>query len=136
MRKGIAYHDGYKYQLAENYTIQTPLRPERVVSSQFILLTTDGRLFILGGYAWDGPSGPVSDVKEFMRASLVHDALYQLMREGLLPQSAKPIADELMKQLCLEDGMAYPLAEIAYQGVEHFGYSSCAKQTRPLLTAP
>jgi hypothetical protein len=34
------------------------------------------------GYAWNGPSGPTLDTRNFMRGSLVHDALYQLMREG------------------------------------------------------
>ena len=32
-------------------------------------------------YAWDGPSGPTIDTSNSMRASLVHDVLYQAMRE-------------------------------------------------------
>lgn len=132
----IKYRDGYSYQLVEDYTVQTVIHPQQDIRSDFILLSTKGELAIKKGYAWDGPSGPVLDVPEFMRASLVHDALYQLMREGLLPESAKEFADGEMKRICLEAGMDYTLAEIAYKGVEYFGYSSCQKQEREILTAP
>lgn len=136
VKNSIHYRDGYKYQLAADYEVITDLRPDKVIISNFLMLQPDGLLFIMAGYAFDGPSGPVIDVKEFMRASLVHDALYQLMREGKLPQRFKPMADQEMMKICIQDGMSYPLARIAYEGVEHFGYSSCEKQERKLLTAP
>jgi|SRR6185369_17069673 len=132
----IKYCEGYKYQLVEDYTVQIVIHPQQDISSEFILLSTKGELTIEKGYAWDGPSGPVLDIPSFMRASLVHDALYQLMREGLLPESAKEFADGEMKRICLESGMDYSLAEIAYKGVEFFGYSSCQKQEREILIAP
>lgn len=135
-REHIHYRDGYKYVLDLTYTVQTSVCPEYSIVTTFLDLFADGVLTIKAGYAWDGPSGPVLDIKEFMRASLVHDALYQLMREGHIPVSCKAHADEEMKRICLEDGMAYPLAEIAFQGVDHFGYSSCQRQEKKVLTAP
>lgn len=134
--KKIFYRDGYKYQLAANYSIGTDIKPAVAVVSDFLALNTDGNLIICAGYAWDGPSGPVIDIDSFMRASLVHDALYRLMREGGLPQSYKLQADKLMRKICLEDGMAHSLVEIAYQGVEHFGYSSCKRQAPDIKSAP
>ena len=84
----ISYKKGYKYQLVEAYTVKISIRPKKSVASpsEFIVLTADGLLTINKGYAWDGPSGPALDTCNFMRGSLVHDALYQLMREKLLDQ--------------------------------------------------
>jgi hypothetical protein len=101
----ICYRDGYKYQLAAEYRVQTTLRPPWVVKSDFLLLKPDGLLVIRKGYAWDGPSGPTIDTRSSMRGSLVHDALYQMIREGLLPATARLRADEELRRLCIEDGM-------------------------------
>jgi hypothetical protein len=38
-----------------------------------------------------------------MRASLAHDALYQLMREGKLDQSYRIPADEVLRTIMLAD---------------------------------
>ena len=70
----------YKFSLAQDFPLQLELRPETEIVTPFIVLTMDGLLTINKGYAWDGPSGPTIDTKSFMRGSLVHDALYQLMR--------------------------------------------------------
>lgn len=68
-------------------------------------LYSDGRLVIAKDYAWDGPSGPTINSESSMRGSLVHDALYQLIREGLLPASLKPTCDWELAEICIEDGM-------------------------------
>jgi len=136
VKQRIYYCAGYKYQLATDYETLISIKPGADIVSDFIILDTVGNLTIRTGYAWDGPSGPCLDIPSFMRASLVHDALYQLMREGSLPQSAKEQADKEMRRICKQDGMTSVLAEVAYQGVDHFGYSSCEKQEREVLTAP
>ena len=74
----------YKYQLMKKgYTCQVNIR-KISAKTAFIQLTAKGKLTIKRGYAWDGPSGPTIDTKTFMRGSLVHDALYQLMRLKVL----------------------------------------------------
>ena len=88
----IKYRSGYKYWLAEEYQVKVSIIPENNVpkdktTKSFIELTTDGVLTIKKGYAWDGPSGPTLDTKNSMRASLFHDALYQLMRENHIPRN-------------------------------------------------
>lgn len=96
----------YKYQLMrKGYTCQISIR-KKSIKTDFIQLTTKGKLTIKRGYAWDGPSGPTIDTKTFMRGSLVHDALYQLMRLKHLDYTKhRRQADDLLKRHCLQDGM-------------------------------
>lgn len=133
----IAYKSGYKYQLKEVYVAKTGLIPNKAINTDYIGLDVDGTLTIAAGYAWDGPSGPTIDTPSFMRGSLEHDAFYQLMRLGLLPQSYRIFADQRLREACLEDGMWPIRAWWVYQAVREFGESSARYGTeRPLLFAP
>jgi hypothetical protein len=136
--KCIVYRGGYKYQLKKNYSVDIPLMPELEIVSQFIGLSEAGFLSIKSGYAWDGPSGPTFDTQNFMRASLVHDALYQLMREGHLSDTTYRIeADRLLQKHCKEDGMSSFRAWWVYQGVRFGGGPSADPENkRPLKHAP
>lgn len=128
--------DGYKYQLVESYSINTGIIPDIAINTPFISLDTNGYLTIRQGYAWDGPSGPTFDTKNFMRGSLVHDALYQLMRRGYLNiDTNRNKADRLLKHICKEDGMSSLRAWWVYQGVHAFGKSAASKP-RKQSTAP
>jgi len=79
----------YKYNLYSNVEYDTGLEVENAKDLGLLGITSDGMLKIKTGYSWDGPSWPAIDTKNFMQGSLIHDALYQLMRELVLPQSAK-----------------------------------------------
>lgn len=74
MSESIKYRDGYKYQLSEDYQTVIEIKPVEFILTEYIRLDIDGTLSIKEGYAWDGPSGPTVDTKNFMRGSLVHDA--------------------------------------------------------------
>jgi hypothetical protein len=104
-RKGICYKSGFKYQLVDDYEDILPIKPKDPIATPYVVLNSSGYLKIRSGYAWDGPSGPTVDSKNFMRGSLVHDVLYELMRKDLLPRTMKGPADELLKAMCKEDGM-------------------------------
>ena len=117
----IAYRAGYKYQLVRDYQIQTAILPQKEASTRFADINPDGLLCIQAGYAWDGPSGPVPDIPATMRGSLVHDALYELMRVGGLDRGFKDAADHLLCRLCIEDGLPHFCAQVIYEGVEWFG---------------
>ena len=65
--------------------------------------------------------GPTIDTSNSKRASLVHDALYQLMREGILGRDRRKDADDLLLRICLADGMAYLRAGWIYWAVRLFG---------------
>jgi hypothetical protein len=112
----------YKYQLRADYAQRIDLTPPATIAHPFVRFAGDGTLTLRTGYAWDGPSGPARDTPDFMRASLVHDALYQLMRLGLLDHVAyRHQADTLLRKLCLEDGMSPWRAGLAYHAVRLFG---------------
>lgn len=110
----------YKYQLVDPYSLNIGLSGY-TVDLKFLKLSTSGRLTIEADYAWDGPSGPTCDTPDFMRGSLVHDALYQLLRLDKLPSPYKAFADLLLKKICLEDGMCKYRAAYVYLTVRLFG---------------
>ena len=104
----IRYRSGYKYQLAENYSVFTGILHHKI-RTDYITLTPSGWLTIKRGYAWDGATGLPSTPKSLMRASLVHDALYQMIRNGLFDDRAA--ADEVFFEIAQEDEfLAAPLA--------------------------
>ena len=67
-------------------------------------------------------SGPTVDTRTFMRGSLVHDALYQLMREEYLDyKKDQEYANNLLKQICREDGMSKFRAWYVHRALRLFG---------------
>jgi len=132
----IKYRSGYKYQLAEDYRLDVGIHPVKTITTDFLCLDTFGYLSIWKGYAWDGPSGPTIDTKDSMRGSLVHDALYQLMRMGLIDESNRERADDLLHEICTEDGMNHVRADLWEVMVKCFAAGAAAGTDRPILTAP
>lgn len=134
----IRYRSDYKYQLAEAYRITVAIRPKAAIESDYIDLDMDGNLTVKKGYAWDGPSGPVKDTRENMRASLVHDALYQLMRnEHLSARSNRKAADLEFKQICKADGVSNFHASVYYKALRKFGKPAASpSHKKTIMRAP
>ena len=134
----IAYKSGYKYQLEEDYVTSIDINPAAPIKTEYLELTTDGTLTVRKGYAWDGPSGPTIDTLNFMRGSLVHDALYQMMRESHLDKDKyRESADRLLQIMCKEDGMSALRAWWVYQGVRFGGDPSAdPANDKPVIRAP
>ena len=136
----IRYRGGYKYQLADSYSTKTAVTPAADIKTLFITLSRAGELTVKRGYAWDGPSGPTIDTKNFMRGSLVHDALYQLMRDHAkeLPEARwRETADRELQRCCLEDGMWRIRAWWVYHAVRRWGEPSASPESRkPVIVAP
>jgi len=118
----IKYRAGYKYQLHADYSIQTDIIPVSEVNEAFIKLSLSGELTVLQGYAWDGVSGIAIDTRNSMRASLVHDALYQLMRfEQVSAAQYKDQADRLFEKICVDDGVTSFVARVYYLVLKYLG---------------
>lgn len=129
----IFYQAGYKYQLAKTYVLSTEIKPPNPIRTKYIELTLRGKLTIRGGYAWDGPSGIAIDTPNFMRGSLVHDALYQLLREELLSACMREPVDKLLQNICLEDGMSAIRAWWVYHGVRLGGGPAASPANRKII---
>jgi len=140
MDEGIAYErsNRWKYRLVAPYAVGIPLIMERRITSpgEYIILD-GGTISLKQGYAWDGPSGPIVDTRTLMRPSVVHDALYQLMREALLGLAHRGLSDDIFRTHCLEDGVSRLRARRLRWGLKVFG-EKYARPTRPLpiLRAP
>ena len=133
----IRYRKGYKYQLAEDYYVETGILPGTPIRTEFIDVDIGGEMTIRSGYAWDGPSGPTVDTKNFMRGSLVHDAFYQLMRMGLLPQSYREDVDKLLRDHVREDGMWGFRRWYVYRSVHRFAAKAAKTgSVKKIYTAP
>lgn len=123
----------YKYNLHSDFEYAAEIQVEKPAILGLVEIDADGQLLIKKGYSWDGPSGPTVDTKNFMRGSLVHDALYQLMREEVIAQHQRERADEILSELCIEDGMSRIRAWWVYQAVRIWGASSARSD---MLSAP
>ena len=124
----MKYRSGYKYQLAETEDFRLDVLPDEDIHTDFIHLLENGHMVIEKGYAWDGPSGPTIDTLNFMRGSLVHDALYQLMRGNHLPEGLREIADDELKKICREYGMSGVRAWGGHKGVRWFAKTAASKR--------
>jgi len=127
----------YKYQLLTPYAVDIPIKGY-TIEEKYFSLNEEGHLYIQALYAWDGPSGPTYDTPSFMRGSLVHDVLYQMIRLSLLPVELKEIADEILYDICLEDGMCGLRAWYVKRAVKSFGALSCVpgSDAKEIKTAP
>ncbi len=119
---------GYKYELLECVTVASKCpnlhEPHIIIK--------DGEMFVRGNYAWDGPSGLGIDTPNFMRGSLIHDAYYQLMREGHLDAKKwRKYADEELRRICIEDGMSKFRAWYVYRAVRIWGKWTCKPRKNP-----
>ena len=134
----IHFRGGYKYQLSNSYEVVIDIKPPDDIRCYYIELERNGLLRIRQGYAWDGPSGPTIDTLNFMRGSLVHDALYQLMREKFLDHDTyRDAADRVLQQICLEDGMSVMRAWYIYHAVRLFGNPAAdPRAEKPVTFAP
>jgi hypothetical protein len=119
----------YKYQLREDFTYNLGRTFDPApIGNEFIEITADGIITIRKHYAWDGVSGPVIETQANIKASLVHDALYQLMREGHLDHVMyREWSDRLFMEMCRKGGVWGSVAAIYLRALRLFG----AKNARP-----
>ena len=120
----------FKYQVTLTYKHQTDIL-KCEASAPLIYLDNDGLLTVFGGYLWDGASGPTLDTKSSMRGSLTHDVFYELFRRGKLEQKYRPYADQLLHDICVEDGMNPIRADIWETMVNKFAASAARFGTQP-----
>ena len=119
----------YKYQTTEDMSITLDHDFEAKGVDNFLKIKRQ-KLFIEKGYAWDGASGPTWDDKSTMMASLVHDALYQLLRAGIIHESRRLDADAELERIAVEDGMWKWRAAMWRKGLKWFGATSARRRKK------
>jgi len=134
----IKYRKGYKYQLAEDLIIITPIIPKKKIVHEFFTLDIDGVLCVKRNYAWDGCSAIAYDTNTNMRAGCAHDSFFQMMRLGLLDRNTYfHQVNQFFHIILLEDGMIKVRAWYYFKAVENFSWSSTLAKEEPLvLIAP
>lgn len=133
----IQYRSGYLYQITRDYRVQTDIIPDREYYTPFFNFYHDGELFVMAGYAYDGPSGITLDTADSMRAALIHDCGYQCIREYGMPRSFRKQWDQEFLKVLLEDGMEFIRARTWYRAVRMFGKSSTKGDGgKPIQEAP
>lgn len=140
------YKRKYKYTTAADEEYATGIQTGEVhrvppQDDAMCILHPNGHLWISRSYAWDGPSGPTIDTKTFMRGSLVHDALYQLLREtdlGLpdVRERHRELADHVLLDICIEDGMWGWRARWVFAGVRAGGEEAARPKVKKVYEAP
>lgn len=130
----LAYKEGYKYKVQDTFKYDTGIKGVEIYTD-YCSLSPDGTLSIYKNYSWDGPSGPALDTINFMRGSLVHDCLYQLIADDLLLFSYRRAADDLLIAICKEDGMRAARRWWVRLAVINFG-AQAIEHRNPVLFAP
>ena len=120
----------YKYTLTRDCVVQTEIYGYEI-NTAFITLDTNGLLTIRAGYSWDGASGPTIDTRSTIRASLIHDALFQLMRLKLIPQTYFKYANRLLKDIGIADGMYKKRAELWEFATNNFAFAYTKSEYEP-----
>lgn len=111
---------GWKYKNESMVVESVKELCELMVVFPFIALQ-NGFITILSQYAWNGASfflfSWFGTPNSWLIPSLIHDALYQLMREGKLDAKYRPVVDAIFYRLLRERGVWYPIARLAYYAV-------------------
>ena len=136
----IAYTTGMKYQLKELATfsidVDTWIFRQEIITP-WVHIKPNGDVDVARGYAWNGISGYMPDFRSAIRASLIHDVFYQLIRLEYLPPEFKSIADEVFYLYMRRDNVNIAVAWTYKKGVVLFGGSSILPSNRqPTLYAP
>jgi len=133
----IYYRDGYRYQLAKDFRITTPIKGESLRHDYFELYKSSV-LLVKKGYAWDGASGPTIDTKDSMEPSLVHDVFCQAMRLELLSFNKwQDTVNEFFRDHCKMCGMNSFRAWYWYRAVEFADAGRPdGSDPNPILEAP
>ena len=135
------YKGSYKYVLAEGVAHKTGIESGGY-SLPHCSINSWGLLTIDAGYAWDGASGPTFDTKSCRRGSLIHDALYQLLREtefgknGNRHDTRRYQSDQILRDVCIANGMWKWRANAWFKALRAGGGSSAAVKVRKVYAVP
>jgi len=126
----MKFTKGYKYQIEEDFFVQTTICPQEYIDTWDICLESDGLLTVKKGFSWDGASGPTIDTKSTWEPACCHDAFYKLMRREFLPITFREGVDRFLHDHLIRKGMWRLRAWYWYRGVRLGGGPSAKKRRK------
>jgi hypothetical protein len=123
----------WKYRLYKDESYETGIKIDTPIITKFFEMTVDGRITGKKGYTWDGASGPTFDTKNTFTASLFHDIIYQMIREGYLDMKWRKRGDEILYEILRSRKMTKIRAKTWYRAVRKLAGKSARYD---VLTAP
>lgn len=133
----MKYKSGYRYISQEAVLVDVGSALHAPLSAPFASIAAE-TLCVMSKYAWDGasfwPFKLFGTPKSWLTPSLVHDALYQLIRDGLLDRQYREAADRLFHDMLLERGVWRIVAWVAYWAVR-VGGNFAVMKTNPVREA-
>jgi hypothetical protein len=111
----VEHIKGERLRLLEKVSAYVGIKGQGVNTAEYVL-ADDGALTVRPGFEWDG-STFVRDTKYCTRASLFHDVLCIMIKNGQLPKQQRKRADLLSRRWCIEDGMPRHEANFRYFGL-------------------
>ena len=130
----IKAEKGYKWKLYEDAVVSLPsspnVCPQKWGTSKYGLVQVkELTLYIKAGYTWNG-ANVIWDTKTVVQGSLVHDALYDLIRDNCLGEPYQALADQLFREICVGDRMIKMRAWWIFKAVRKFGHRAVRKKPR------
>ena len=118
----MKYKRNWKYEVNEYIweTCTLGITKDYLHQSGLFIVTSIG-VGVSPGYHWDGPSGPTIDTADSMLGSLIHDVLYQTLREAGDIGLKRKVADKLFLTLLKREGMWWLKRNAWYLGVRAGG---------------
>lgn len=114
-----------KYVLTKSFVAKLKVKPPVNIHTEYCSYLRTGYICIYEGYEWDGPSGPTIDTDNFMDGALIHDVMYQLMREKHLAlRPYRLYADNELYRQCRASGMGWIRASYVWAGVRIGGHKA------------
>ena len=133
----MRYKSGYRYVSQEAVVVDVGAELHVPLQAPLASIAAE-TLCVMSRYAWDGASFTpfkwFGTPKPWLTPSLVHDALYQLIREGLMDRSYRAAADRLFRTMLIERGVWRWMAWVAYWSVRVFG-NFAVRKTNPMREA-
>lgn len=117
----MKYTAGWKYKTEEDIEVTVPEMGLVSAEHTLYILLLSRELRISKSYAWNGASFVLfkwfGTPESWMVPSLIHDALYQLMRESKLTPTYRRTVDGIFYRLLRERGVSWVVAIVAYWAV-------------------
>lgn len=125
----------YKYEVEDDFIFILPLKGFEF-SNPYLILKKNGEMTIKKGYRYDGATGGI-DTGSFRIPSLVHDGLYQILRESNFEKKEREYfrkeSDIILKELCKINEMGFIRRNYVYIAVRLFGGSFSKKEKKEEL---